>query len=101
MTTAYLTPVQCPAIQDILDTYDARERQEIAEYGCSSGIAHQHIYYQQTWEYFQKFEDQIEDYFFDLLGDNWMYDLSRDDNSVRGLVNTIVWSFIESVCNNY
>ena len=96
-----LLATQCAAIRDILDTYDKSEREEIAEHGCASGCAHSHIYYQQTWEYFLQFEDQIEDYFYDLLGDNWMYDLSRTDNSVRGLVNTIVWSFIESVCNNY
>ena len=92
---------QSAAIADILDTYDALEREDIANYGCASGTAYAHIYYQQTWEYFLKFEDEIEDYFYDMLGDDYIADLTAGETSIRGIVNKLVWAFVESVCSNY
>jgi len=96
-----ISMTQSAAIADILDTYDALEREDIANYGCASGTAYAHIYYQQTWEYFLKFEDEIEDYFYDMLGDDYIADLTAGETSIRGIVNKLVWAFVESVCSNY
>jgi len=101
-TTVYApSPImQLPAVDSIKASYDIDTLREIAEYGCASGIAHDHIYYQQTWDFFLKYEDDIEDYFFNMLGDEWMSELGfMDSTSVREYVNNLVWSYVECIAN--
>ena len=99
-TTVYApSPImQLPAVDSIKASYDIDTLREIAEYGCASGIAHDHIYYTQTWDFFLKYEDDIEDYFFNMLGDEWMSELGfMDSTSVREYINNLVWTYVESI----
>ena len=101
-TTVYApSPImQLPAVDSIKASYDIDTLRAIAEHGCASGIAHDHIYYQQTWDFFLKYEDDIEDYFHDMLGDAWMFKLRfMDSTSVRGYVNNLVWAYVEYIAN--
>ena len=101
-TTTFATSptMQTPAVDSIKASYDIDTLREIAEYGCASGIAHDHIYYTQTWDFFLKYEDDIEDYFFNMLGDEWMSELVfRGCDSVREYVNKLVWSYVECIAN--
>ena len=46
------------------------------------------------------FEDDIEDYFYNMLGDEWMSELGfMDSASVREYVNKLVWYYIECIAN--
>jgi hypothetical protein len=100
MTAADYKLTAPSAVASIQESYDKQTLREIAEYGCSSGIAHDHIYYQQTYDVFIQFEDEIEDYFHDTLGDNWMDELGfMNSTSVRGYINQLVWTFIEAIAN--
>jgi len=103
ITTTVYAPsptMQTPAVDSIKASYDMDTLREIAEYGCESGIAHDHIYYTQTWEFFLKYEDDIEDYFFNMLGDEWMSELGfMDSSSVRQYVNKLVWYYVECIAN--
>ena len=103
MTTTVFAPsplMQLPAVDSIKSSYDMDTLREIAWHGCESGIAHDHIYYQQTWDFFLKYEDDIEDYFFHMLGDEWMSELGfMDSTSVREYVNKLVWAYVESIAN--
>ena len=103
MTTTVFAPsplMQLPAVKSIMSSYDMDTLCDIAEYGCSSGCAHDHIYYQQTFDFFMSYEDDIEDYFFNMLGDEWMSELGfMDSTSVREYVNKLVWYYIESIAN--
>jgi len=103
ITTTVYAPsptMQTPAVDSIKASYDIDTLREIAEYGCESGIAHDHIYYQQTWDFWLKYEDDIEDYFFNMLGDEWMSELGfMDSSSVRQYVNKLVWSYVECIAN--
>jgi len=103
MTTTVFAPsplMQLPAVKSIMSSYDMDTLRDIAEYGCSSGCAHDHIYYQQTFDFFMSYEDDIEDYFFNMLGDEWMSELGfMDSTSVREYVNKLVWYYIESIAN--
>ena len=102
MTTTITTIpyMQLPAVMSIMSSYDMDALRAIAEYGCSSGCAHDHIYYQQTFDFWMSFEDDIEDYFFNMLGDEWMSELGfMDSTSVREYINKLVWTYIEFIAN--
>jgi len=99
-TTVYApAPIMhLPAVDSIKASYDMDTLREIAEYGCVSGIAHDHIYYHQTWDFFLKYEDDIEEYFHDMIGYEWMSELGfMDSTSVREYVNNLVWSYVECI----
>ena len=103
MTTTVFAPsplMQLPAVMSIMSSYDMDTLRDIAEYGCSSGCAHDHIYYQQTFDFFMSYEDDIEDYFFNMLGDEWMNELGLcKAESARQLINNLVWSYVECIAN--
>ena len=52
----------------IKDQYDLDTLKEIAEQGCASGVATNHIRYYQTVKFFDQYEDDITDYIGDLVG---------------------------------
>ena len=103
MTTTVFAPsplMQLFAVKSIMSSYDMDTLRDIANHGCAAGCAHDHIYYTQTWEFLLKYEDDIEDYFFNMLGDEWMSELGfMDSTSVREYVNKLVWYYIESIAN--
>ena len=88
-----------PSVQLIKETYSQGQLKEIVEHGCSTGCAEEHIYQSQTWEFFLSFEEEIEDYFYNLRGDEWLESMCNGESSVRGLVHQIVWSYIENIAN--
>ena len=102
-TTTTFAPypfMRLSAVDPIKASYDMATLREIAEHGCESGIAHDHIYYQQTWDFFLTYEDDIEDYFFNMLGDEWMNELGLcKAESARQLINNLVWVYVECIAN--
>ena len=102
-TTTTFAPypfMRLSAVDSIKASYDMATLREIAEHGCESGIAHDHIYYQQTWDFFLTYEDDIEDYFHAMLGDEWMSVFGcMGSTSVREYVNNLVWSYVECIAN--
>lgn len=85
------------AVQSILDTYDSETLADIAEHGCASGVAREHIYYDETASFFDKYEDEIEDYFLSNFGDDFMHELTIGCTSLKYIKNKLVWAFIELV----
>ena len=103
MTTTVFAPsplMQLPAVKSIMSSYDMETLREIANHGCASGVAHDHIYYTQTWDFFLKYEDDIEDYLFDMYGDDWLEVFARETTSIREQVNLIVWSYINAIASD-
>jgi len=103
MTTTVFAPsplMQLPAVMSIMSSYDMDTLREIANHGCASGVAHDHIYYTQTWEFFLKYEDDIEDYMYDMYGDDWLEVFARETTSIRQQVNLIVWSYINAIASD-
>jgi len=45
--------------EDIKNTYNKEELENIIENGCVSCCAHSHIYYKETVDWFDKFEEEI------------------------------------------
>ena len=85
------------AVQSILDSYDLEQLKDIAEHGCVSGCAREHIYYTETSAFFDKFEDEIEEYMLDNFGDDFMITSAQGCQSITDMKNKIVWTFIELV----
>jgi hypothetical protein len=87
------------AVQSILKSYDYETLKDIAEHGCVSGCAHDHIYYHETSQFYELHEDEINAYAEDCFGDEFLAIFAKD--SVLSLINNIVWWFVESVAADY
>ena len=88
------------AYETIKETYDIETLREIEEYGCSSGVAHDHIYYSDTLNFFDHFEDEIIEYIADTLGGEFNEELwNQNPCDFIGYKNDTVWCFIELVAS--
>ena len=87
------------AIQSILKSYDLEQLKDIAEHGCASGCASEHIYYSETSQFYELHEDEINDYARDCFGDEFLSVFAKDD--ILSLINNLVWFFIESIASDY
>ena len=82
----------------IKDTYDYETCKEIVEHGCVSGVAHDHIYYKDTADFFDKYEDEMIEYITDTLGEDSLKEIwGKNPNYINGYKNDVTWSFIELV----
>ena len=87
------------AVQSILKSYDLETLRDIAEHGCASGCASEHIYYSETSQFYELHEDEINDYARDCFGDEFLSVFAKDD--ILSLINNLVWFFVESIASDY
>ena len=88
------------AFDTIKEQYDIDTLREIAEHGCQSGVANNHIYYTQTVKFFDEHEDEMIEYIADTLGGEFNEDIwNRNPNHINGYKNDLVWTYIELVAN--
>ena len=86
------------AINAIKEAYDFETMQEIASHGCESGVCSQHIYYGDTIKFFDKYEDEITEYFNDNYGTEFLTELFlKNECSLDYYKNDVTWAYIESV----
>jgi hypothetical protein len=78
---------------------DMEEIKDVCKYGVEGGVSG-FIYYKDTREFFEKFEDDIEDVCYDILGDDYLSQLAKDETCVLGLINKMVWFTVEAYCHN-
>ena len=83
------------AFHKVLTTYTNEELREIAKHGCASGVAHSHLYYSQTCEFYDEFEDQILTFLEDVSDQNPLHHLSEDCHTIQELKNKVVWNFVD------
>ena len=77
---------------------DVEEIKDVYNYGCAAGVGG-FIYYSETRKFFFEHEDDIEDQMDELFGDNYIKDITEDDNcTVNQLINKIVWIIVEDYC---
>ena len=75
---------------------DADEIQDVAKYGCSGGVS-DFIYHKEVREFFNEYEDDIENEIADLGYD--IKDLvDTETDSVMDLINKMVWIVVENYC---
>ena len=88
------------AFDSIKESYDLDTLREINEYGCSSGIATNHLYYRQTVSFFDDNEEEIVEYVSDILGEEYLVEVFKNSNAdLVSYKNDIVWCFIELVAS--
>ena len=88
------------AVKEIEDIYSVEDFQEIANHGCQSGVCHEHIYYGDTIEFYEKYEEELTTYFTDNYGVEFLVDLFKESllgGSLTHYKNAVCWAFIEMV----
>ena len=86
------------AITKIKKTYTVEDFKEIADHGCQSGVCHEHIYYGDTIEFFETYEDEVTDYIRDAYGTDFLVKLFNEAcANVTLYKNDVVWCFIEMI----
>ena len=89
------------AYEAIRNEYDIDTLREIEEHGCSSGVANNHIYYKQTVEFFDEYEDEIIEYIADTLGGDYNETIwDRNPCNITGYKNETTWCYIELVAQH-
>ena len=83
---------------EIVATYDKETMEEIVTHGCESGVCSQHIYYGDTVQFFDNYEDEIMDYFTDYYDSDFLVNLFKDaDASLTVYKNSVTWAYIEAI----
>ncbi len=86
------------AFDSIKESYDLDTLREIVEHGCSSGVATNHIYYNQTVSFYDDNEEEIVEYVSDNFGTEFLVELfQQNDANLDCYKNDVVWSFVELV----
>ena len=84
------------AFDVIKNTYTIDELNDIVEHGCSSGCAHQHIYYRDNVSFYDDHSDDINSYIRDAIGYEFLTEtFDNNEGELIGYKNDIVWTFIE------
>ena len=86
------------AFDSIKESYDLDTLREIVDHGCQSGVATNHIYYNQTVSFYDDNEEEIVEYVSDNFGTEYLVELfSNNDANLDCYKNDVVWSFVELV----
>ena len=88
------------AIKAVKEMYNIEDFKEIADHGCQSGVCSQHIYYGDTVQFYDTYENEIIPYFIDQYDVEFLVDLFKESLLGGDLTiykNSVCWAFIESV----
>ena len=89
------------AYTEIFATYDKDTMEEIASHGCASGVCFKHIYYGDTIKFYDKYEEEITEYFRDNYGTEFLVELFQQaDGWLTQYKNSVTWAYIESIAFN-
>ena len=86
---------------------DIDEVKDVANYGCSAGVGG-FIYYNETLDFFNKYQADIEETLEALLGDCYIQELTKDSDNkdannvgnITQLINKMVWVIVEDYCQS-
>ena len=95
LTMLFYTEALTAALNDRFDDID--EIRDIATHGCEGGVSG-FIFYKDTREFFEKYEDDIEDVCYDILGIDYLQQLSKGETCILGLINALVWFTVQAYC---
>ena len=89
------------AYDEIKDIYDLDELHDIARNGCAVGCASSHIYYSDTVDFYEKHEDEINEYICDALGVDTVFKLDNvaEFDGILNVQNLLCWMYIELVAS--
>ena len=94
-------PMTFDAYNSVKESYDIDTLREIVEHGCQSGVAHDHIYYSDTIEFFDTNEDEIVEYIADTLGGEFNEELwTNNPCNITGYKNDTTWTYVELLASH-
>ncbi len=78
---------------------DIEEIRDVANYGCGGGVSG-FIYYYETREFFNEYEEEIEQALEEIFGDRWLSDMvaSQLVHNTVTFKNYCVWVIVELYC---
>ena len=83
---------------EIIAAYDKDTMEEIVRHGCQSGVCQQHIYYGDTNRFYDKYEDEILDYFGNDYDEDFLVGFFKDAGYSLSLYkNYVTWAYIEAI----
>ena len=86
---------------EIIKCYDLDQLTEIANNGCKSGVANEHIYYSDTIKFFAKHEAEILTVIEEQYGMSELYKLFEKSEACYDMYrNECTWLFIETVAQD-
>ena len=89
------------AFNEIVNTYDHEQMQEIVNHGCVSGVCSQHIYYVDTIAFFDKYEGEILDLIHVRYGVDELVSIFKRSEACYDMYrNECCWLFIENVASD-
>ena len=78
---------------------DRDEMMDIVNHGIMGGF-HGFLYTHEINEFFNEFESEIEDYYYEIFGDQWMSHCIDNCNSMDEMRARMVWGVAEMWCND-
>ena len=88
------------AQEELKELYDLDTFREIVSEGCDSGIAHFHVFYKETVEFFDKHEKEITEYLETTCGKEYFVELSKkNDGNPKLYKNDCSWKYIELIAS--
>ena len=86
------------AIDEIKEAYTLEDFKEIAGHGCASGVCFKHIYYGDTVAFYDKYEEEILDYFTDNYDKDFLVTLFKQSEAILDYYkNYVAWAYIEAI----
>ena len=86
------------AIDKLIETYSVEDFKEIANHGCQSGVCRKHIYYGDTIQFYETYENEITNHIRDAYGTDFLVKLFNEAAAdLDTYKNDVVWCFIEMV----
>ena len=86
---------------EIIKCYDLNQLTEIANNGCITGVASEHIYYKDTIHFFSKHEAEILSTIEEQYGKDELYKLFEKSEACYDMYrNECTWLFIETVAQD-
>ena len=78
---------------------DIEEIRDVANYGCAGGVGG-FIYTYETRNFFNEYEEEIEEELYEMLGYDWMKELvgRKDVSDTMTFKNLCVWIVVETYC---
>lgn len=88
------------AADAIKEMYSLEVLKEIANHGCISGCASHHIYYQDTSEFYDSYEEDILRYLELVHGEKPLKLFATCCDTIGELKNRLCWNFVDLVAHN-
>ena len=74
------------------------EVQDIVEYGMSGGFS-DFTYTHEINEFFHEFECELEDYYHEIFGDEWLSHVIDNATTLDEVRSRMVWGYVEQWCS--